>query len=86
VAGYRAGYGEFRTGWKGKLMTDKDAARAVVSADNEIDKIFLQYHNPLEELLTRYERKNEADKSVMVMALLGKVMYYRARMKGMPGV
>jgi hypothetical protein len=62
-------------------MTDKDAARAVVDADNEIDRIFLQYSNPLEELLTRYERKSEADKSVIVMALLGKVMYYRARMK-----
>jgi hypothetical protein len=66
-------------------MTDKDAARAVVDADNEIDRIFLQYQNPLEELLTRYERKSEADKSVMVMALLGKVMYYRARMNGKPG-
>jgi hypothetical protein len=65
-------------------MTDKDAARAVVDADNEIDRIFLQYSNPLEELLTRYERKSETDKSVMVMALLGKVMYYRARMKTAP--
>jgi hypothetical protein len=55
--------------------------RRLVRADGEIDAVFLQYGSPIDELMNRYGRKNPADKDVMVLALLAKVMMYRARLK-----
>jgi hypothetical protein len=60
--------------------------RALVAADNEIDMVLLQYKDPISELLNRYDRASEEDKTTLVLALIGKVMVYRARMKRIPCV
>jgi hypothetical protein len=60
--------------------------RELVAADAEIDRVFLQYSDPITELLNRYGRASGEKKDTFVLALIGKVMVYRARMKRIPCV